>query len=426
MQSPDFGGERIKRPQRSFRLLDAVHAQPRLQGAPRLIVSAKDMHYRTRMAARCSTAAAGLWCCNAGHCRRPIVQAIQAEAATLDYAPSFQFAHPKAFELATRLAALAPGDLDHVFFCNSGSEAVDTALKIALAYHNVRGQGSRTRLIGRERGYHGVGFGGDFGRRHRFQPQAFRHAAGRRRPSAARPMTARSRPSAAASRTGARILPTSSNVSSRCTMPPPSPPSSSSRWPARPACCHRRKAISQRLRAICDKHGILLIFDEVITGFGRLGFAFAAERYGVHARHDHLRQGRHLRLGADGRRHRARAGSMRPSCRGQSSRSNCSTATPIRRIRWPAPPGLPRSISIVMKACSSVHARWSRLGDAAMGLKDLPGVEDIRTIGLIAGIDLASKPDAVENAGWRRWNSAFSSTMSCSARSATPLRSRRR
>src|SRR5262249_61862159 len=101
-----------------------------------------------------------MWCTNAGHNRDPIVAAIQAEAAELDYAPAFQFSHPKAFELASRVAALAPGELDHVFFCNSGSEAVDTALKIALAYHNVRGEGARTRLIGRERGYHAVGFGG--------------------------------------------------------------------------------------------------------------------------------------------------------------------------------------------------------------------------------------------------------------------------
>src|SRR5690348_9508506 len=118
------------------------------------------MHYETVDGRRLLNSSAGLWCCNAGHNRAPIVAAIQRQAAELDYAPGFQFSHPKAFELASRIAALAPGDLDHVFFCNSGSEAVDTALKIALAYHNIRGQGSRTRLIGRERGYHGVGFGG--------------------------------------------------------------------------------------------------------------------------------------------------------------------------------------------------------------------------------------------------------------------------
>src|SRR5579859_1733973 len=128
--------------------------------APRLLARAKDMHYFTPDGRAVLDGTAGLWCTNAGHNRDPIVAAIQRQAAKLDYAPAFQFAHPQAFELASRIAALAPADLDRVFFCNSGSEAVDTALKIALAYHNVRGQGGRVRLIGRERGYHGVGFGG--------------------------------------------------------------------------------------------------------------------------------------------------------------------------------------------------------------------------------------------------------------------------
>src|ERR1700716_3843510 len=127
---------------------------------PRLIARAKDMHYYTPDGRAVLDGTAGLWCTNAGHNRDPIVKAIAEQAAALDYAPAFQFAHPKAFALAGRVAALAPGDLDHVFFTNSGSEAVDTALKIALAYHNIRGEGARTRLIGRERGYHGVGFGG--------------------------------------------------------------------------------------------------------------------------------------------------------------------------------------------------------------------------------------------------------------------------
>src|SRR6267154_882753 len=128
--------------------------------APRLIARAKDMHYVTSDGRKVLDATAGLWCCNAGHNRDPIVATIQRQAAELDYAPAFQFGHPQAFELANRISALAPGDLDHVFFCNSGSEAVDTALKIALAFHGVQGRGGRVRLIGRERGYHGVGFGG--------------------------------------------------------------------------------------------------------------------------------------------------------------------------------------------------------------------------------------------------------------------------
>ncbi|MGO8800568.1 MAG: aminotransferase class III-fold pyridoxal phosphate-dependent enzyme, partial [Roseiarcus sp.] len=127
---------------------------------PRLVSRAKDMHYYTPEGREILDATAALWCCNAGHNRPSIVAAIQAQAAELDFAPNFQFAHPLAFQLSSRLAALAPGDLDHVFYTNSGSEAADTALKIALAYHNVRGNGSRQRLIGRERGYHGSGFGG--------------------------------------------------------------------------------------------------------------------------------------------------------------------------------------------------------------------------------------------------------------------------
>ncbi|HYF55662.1 MAG TPA: aminotransferase class III-fold pyridoxal phosphate-dependent enzyme, partial [Salinarimonas sp.] len=127
---------------------------------PRLVSRAKDMHYYTPDGRAVLDGVAGLWCCNAGHNRDRIVAAIQAQAAELDYSPAFQFGHPAGFAAAARIAQLAPGDLDHVFFCNSGSEAVDTALKIALAYWNVGGQGQKTRLVGRERGYHGVGFGG--------------------------------------------------------------------------------------------------------------------------------------------------------------------------------------------------------------------------------------------------------------------------
>src|SRR4026209_132735 len=127
---------------------------------PRLIARAKDMHYYTVDGKAVMDRSAGMWCCNAGHNRDPIVAAIQQQAAELDYPPAFQFSPPKAFGLASRIAALAPCDLDHVFFCNSGSEAVDTALKVALAFPNVRGSASRVRLIGRERGYPGVGFGG--------------------------------------------------------------------------------------------------------------------------------------------------------------------------------------------------------------------------------------------------------------------------
>ncbi|MCB1396407.1 MAG: aminotransferase class III-fold pyridoxal phosphate-dependent enzyme, partial [Rhodobacteraceae bacterium] len=127
---------------------------------PRMLVAAQDMHYTSHDGRQILDGTAGLWCCNAGHCRPQIVEAIQKSAAELDYAPAFQMGHPMAFELANTLVDMAPDGFDHVFFTNSGSESVDTALKIALAYHRARGEGSRTRLIGREKGYHGVGFGG--------------------------------------------------------------------------------------------------------------------------------------------------------------------------------------------------------------------------------------------------------------------------
>ena len=135
-------------------------ANRQFKAQPRLFVSAKDMHYRTSDGRAVLDGTAGLWCCNAGHSRPKIVEAVQRQIEELDYAPAFQMGHPKAFELANRLVQLTPEGLDHVFFTNSGSEAVDTALKTALAYHQARGQGSRVRLIGRERGYHGSGFGG--------------------------------------------------------------------------------------------------------------------------------------------------------------------------------------------------------------------------------------------------------------------------
>src|SRR6201998_3911176 len=250
------------------------------KAAPRLIARAKGMHYYTPEGRAVLDATAGLWCSNAGHNRDPSVEAIRAQAAELDYAPAFQFAHPKAFELAGRIAALAPGDLDHVFFCNSGSEAVDTALKIALAYHQVRGEGARTRLIGRERGYHGVGFGGisvggivnnrkffgtllagvdhlpaTYSREHQAftkgEPDWGAHLADELERIVALHD---------ASTVAAVIVQPMAGVTG--VLPPP-------------------KGYLKRLRAICDKYGILLIFDEVITGFGRLGFPFAAERYGV-------------------------------------------------------------------------------------------------------------------------------------------------
>ena len=135
-------------------------ANRQFKSQPRMLVAAKDMHYTTSDGRQILDGTAGLWCCNAGHCRPRITEAVQTQVAEMDYAPAFQMGHPLAFELANRIVDIAPDGIEHVFYCNSGSEAVDTALKIALAWHRARGDSARTRLIGRERGYHGVGFGG--------------------------------------------------------------------------------------------------------------------------------------------------------------------------------------------------------------------------------------------------------------------------
>lgn len=135
-------------------------ANRQFKAKPRIMVAAKEMYYTTEDDRQVLDGTAGLWCVNAGHCRTRIVEAVQQQVATMDFAPTFQMGHPGPFQVADRLAKLLPGDLNHIFFTNSGSEAVDTALKIAIAYHRARGEGTRQRLIGRERGYHGVGFGG--------------------------------------------------------------------------------------------------------------------------------------------------------------------------------------------------------------------------------------------------------------------------
>jgi beta-alanine--pyruvate transaminase len=248
---------------------------------PRLLVGAQGMYYTSHDGRRILDAIAGLWCCNAGHCHPRIVAAVREQAGTLDYATAFQLGHPAAFELAGRVAALAPDGLDHVFFVNSGSEAVDTALKIAIGYHRARGEGQRTRLIGRERGYHGVGFGGIsvggivanrrvFGASmlpgvdHLPHTFSLEHAAfSRGQPAWGAHLADELERIVAlhdASTIAAVIV--EPVAGSTGVLPPP-------------------QGYLDRLRAICDRHGILLILDEVITGFGRTGAAFAAQTYGV-------------------------------------------------------------------------------------------------------------------------------------------------
>jgi len=247
---------------------------------PRIVVSAKGMHYTSHDGRQILDSSSGLWCANLGHCHPKVVEAVQKAVATLDFAPSFQFSHSQAFELASRVGTLMPDDLNRVFFCNSGSEAVDTALKIALAYHRAKGDAGRYRLIGRERGYHGVGFGGIavggmVANRKTFGPTLagvdhLRHTLDIERNAFSRGLPehgaeladdlerliALHDPSTIAA---VIVEPVAGSIG---VYPPP-------------------KGYLQRLREICDKHGILMIFDEVITAWGRLGKASASEYFGV-------------------------------------------------------------------------------------------------------------------------------------------------
>ncbi|HEY2629666.1 MAG TPA: aspartate aminotransferase family protein, partial [Usitatibacter sp.] len=245
-----------------------------------MFTKAEGMFYWTADGRKVLDGFAGLWCCNAGHCRKPITAAIQQQASVMDYAPAFQMGHPLAFELANRIVDLAPGNLDHVFFCNSGSEAVDTALKIALGYQRLRGEGTRTRFIGRERGYHGVGFGGIsvggivanrrmFGQMltgvdhlshtHNLEKNAFTKGQpewGAHLADELERLVALHDAS-----TIAAVIVEPIAGSTGVLIPP--------------------KGYLQKLREITKKHGIVLIFDEVITAFGRVGANFAADVYGV-------------------------------------------------------------------------------------------------------------------------------------------------
>ena len=253
----------------------------RFKAKPRLVASAKDMYYVTPEGRQILDGLATLWCVNAGHCRPRIVEAIRAQAGELDFASSFSLGHPLPFRLAERIAALAPKGMSQVFFTNSGSEAVDTALKMAVAYHRLRGEGTRTRFIGRERSYHGVNIGGmsvggvptnrkayagalltnvDHLRHTQMDESRFEKGQPRLGAELADELESRVIPLHDASNIAALIV-DPVQASGGVLIPP--------------------RDYLQRLREICTRHGILLIFDEVITGWGRLGAPFAAQHFGI-------------------------------------------------------------------------------------------------------------------------------------------------
>jgi beta-alanine--pyruvate transaminase len=365
------------------------------KASPRLLARAEGMHYWTPDGRQLLDGAAGIWCVNAGHGRRRIVEAIQAQAAELDFAPSFQIGHPLAFELAERVGALMPAGLDRIFFANSGSEAVETALKIALAVQRARGQGTRTRLIGRERGYHGSGFGGmsvggimpnrrAFGtglpgvdhlpHTHDLARNAFSHGQpdhGAERAEALEALVALH-----GADTIAAVIVEPLAGSTGVLVPP--------------------KGYLERLREICTRHGILLIFDEVITGFGRLGAATASEAIGVVP--DMICLAKGITNGAVPMGAVACGRELYDTLMGSSgdapgielfhgytySAHPLACAASLATLDVYAEEGL-------FARAAGLAAHWQA---AVHRLADAPHVIDIRNMGLVAGIEMAPDPAA--------------------------------
>jgi len=366
---------------------------------PRMFSGAKDMHFFTPDGRKLIDATSGLYCVNAGHCRDKIVSAIQAAAARLDYAPGFSYGHPALFELANRIALLAPGDLDSVLFANSGSEAVDTALKVALAYHRARGEGTRTRFIGRERGYHGVGFGGiSVG-----GMVANRKAFGNMLYGVDHLQTTYNRGKQAYSNQepewGAELTDELNRIiglhdASTIAAVIVEPVAGST------GCLPPPKGYLEKLREITSKHGILLIFDEVITGFGRLGYAFAAERYNIVP--DMITFAKGVTNGAvpmSGvlvRKEIYDTHMTGPDYLAELFHGYTYSGHPLAVAAGLATLELYKDEGLFERA----RALQAPFAEAMLSLKGHPLVEDIRPIGLMCGIDLAPVPGAPGKRGF--------------------------
>ena len=361
--------------------------------APRLLARAEGIHYYTTDGRKLIDGLSGLWCVNAGHCREKIVQAVQKQVAELDFAPTFQMGHPLAFEFADKLASLAPGDLKRIFFTNSGSESVDTALKFALAYHRARGEGHRVRLIGRERGYHGVNFGGTavggvvgnrkiFGAlvagvdhiRHTHDPE--KNAFSRGQP-----------------KHGAELA---DDLERLCAL---HDPSTIAAVIVEPVACSGGVLVPpvgylERLRAICDKHGILLIFDEVITAWGRLGKPFGAQHFGVLP--DLITTAKGITngtvpMGAVFMREGIYQAFMTgPEKAIEMPHGYTYSSHPLACAAGLATMQVYEEEGLLTRAAEL----WPYWEEQAHALKGLPHVVDIRNIGLIAAIELAPRPNA--------------------------------
>ncbi|WP_160355449.1 aspartate aminotransferase family protein [Bordetella sp. 02P26C-1] len=369
-------------------------ANRQFKSQPRMLAGAKGMYYTSVDGRQVMDGTAGLWCVNAGHCREEIVQAIAQQAGEMDYAPGFQLGHPLAFQAATAVAEIMPEGLDRVFFTNSGSESVDTALKIALAYHRARGEGQRTRLIGRERGYHGVGFGGisvggispnrktfsgallpavdHLPHTHNLEKNAFskgQPAWGEHLADELERLVALHDPS-----TIAAVIVEPMAGSTGVLIPP--------------------KGYLERLRAITAKYGILLIFDEVITGYGRLGAATASEFFGITPDLICMAKGvsnAAVPAGAVAVKREVHDAIVNGVAGGiEFFHGYTYSAHPLAAAAIIATLDLYKRESLFARAREMSAA----FEVAAHGLRSAPNVIDIRNLGLVAGIELAPREGA--------------------------------
>ena len=367
-------------------------ANRQFKDAPRLLAEASGMYYRTVDGDAVLDGTAGLWCCNLGHAREEITEAVSRQLATLDFAPTFQMGHPLPFRLAAALSEFAPPGLDRIFFTNSGSESVDTALKMALAYHRARGEGQRVRLVGREKGYHGVGFGGISvgglvnNRRtyitlpgadhiaHTFDPERNAFSRGLPEHGAEKADEIERLVALHGAETIAAVI-VEPVAGSAGVLPPP-------------------KGYLERLRALCDRHGILLIFDEVITGFGRLGEPFAAQALGVTP--DIMTTAKGITNGAlpmgavFAHRKVHDAIVQGPPAAIEFFHGYTYSGHPVACAAALASLEIYRRDGLFTRV-KSLAGLWE---DHLHALRGKPNVIDIRNIGLMGAIELAPRPDA--------------------------------
>ena len=366
-------------------------ANRQFKAKPRLLAKAQGMHYWTSEGRQVLDGAAGLWCVNAGHGRREITEAVSRQIAEMDFAPVFQMGHPLAFELANEVVRWLPPGLDHVFFTNSGSESVDTALKIALAYHRIRGEGTRTRLIGRERGYHGVGFGGIsvggmVNNRKFFAAQLPGVDHLPHTHDLARNAYTRGEPEHGANLADEleRIVALHDASTIAAVIVEPVAGSTGVLIPP--------KGYLQRLRDICTKHGILLIFDEVITGFGRIGAPFASEYFGVVPDMITMAKGLtngSIPMGAVAARKEIYDAFMQgPENAIELFHGYTYSAHPIACAAGIATQRIYRDEGLLTRA-REIGDYWA---DAVHSLRGTPHVIDLRNLGLIGAVELEPIP----------------------------------